>query len=101
MPADAAELSQIASEAKDIARNVGQPPGTHHLLLATFTVPSPADSLLRERGCDEDKILQQLVAGGAPPQEPAALFDEALERARQLAADCGNAHAGGLHLLVA
>ncbi len=101
MPSDAAELSQIASEAQDIARNVGQPPGTHHLLLATFTVPGPADALLRERGCDEDKVLEELVAGGSPPAEPAASFNEALERARQLADDCGNPRVGGLHLLVA
>src|SRR3954464_4123553 len=101
MPADAAELSQIASEAQDIARNVGQAPGTHHLLLATFTVPSPADSLLRERGCDEDKVLQELVAGGAPPQEPAAFFHEALESPRQRAAAGGGGRGGGLPLLVA
>src|SRR3954468_6830382 len=101
MPPDAAELSQIASEAQDIARNVGQPPGTHHLLLATLTVPGPADALLRERGCDEDKVLQELVAAGSAPQEPAASFEEALERARQLADDCGNPRVGGLHLLVA
>ena len=35
MATDAPELSQIAAEAEDIARNVGQPPGTAHLLLAT------------------------------------------------------------------
>ncbi|HTO97019.1 MAG TPA: ATP-dependent Clp protease ATP-binding subunit [Myxococcales bacterium] len=101
MPSDAAELSQIAAEAEDIAKNVGQPPGTHHLLLATFTVPGPADVLLRERGCDEDKVLQELAADGALPAEPPTSFAEALERARQLADDCGNPRVGGLHLLVA
>ena len=101
MPSDAAELAQIASEAQDIARNVGQPPGTHHLLLATLTVAGPADALLRERGCDEDKVLEELAAGGSTPPEPAGCFEEALERARQLADDCGSARAGGLHLLVA
>jgi len=101
MAIDSAELSQIAAEAQDIARNVSQPPGTHHLLLATFTVPGPADVLLRERGCDEDKVLQELAAGGAPPEEPSDLFSDALTRARQLADDCGSAQASGLHLLVA
>ncbi len=100
MPSDAAELSQIVSEAQDIARNVGQPPGTQHLLLATFTVPGPADVLLRERGCDEDKVLGEL-ASGAAPKEPPGAFSEALEKARQIAADCGSAQVGGLHLLVA
>src|SRR5438067_3400985 len=101
MPLDSAELSQIAAEAQDIAKSVGQPPRTHHLLLATFTVPGPADVLLRERGCDEDRVLAELTALGKAPEEPSASFADALERARQLALDCGNAQVGGLHLLVA
>src|SRR5690242_3022691 len=101
MANDSAELSQIASEAEDIARNVGQPAGTHHLLLAIFTVPGPADALLRERGCDEDKVLAELSALGTAPREPPDAFAQALERARQLADDCGNESAAGLHLLVA
>src|SRR6185436_7193196 len=100
MPTDSAELVQIAAEARDIARNVGQPPGTQHLLLATFTVPGPADALLRERGCDEDRVLQEL-SKGAKPEETAEAFSLALDRARQLASDCGHSEAGGLHLLVA
>src|SRR2546426_10039745 len=101
MALDSAELAQIAAEAQDIAKNAGQPPGTQHLLLATFTVPGPADVLLRERGCDEDRVLAELAADGKSPGEPADSFGDALERARQLALDCGNARAGGLHLLVA
>ena len=101
MALDSAELAQIAAEAQDIAKNAGQLPGTHHLLLATFTVPGPADVLLRERGCDEDRVLAELAADGKSPEEPADSFGDALERARQLALDCGNARAGGLHLLIA
>src|SRR2546427_195740 len=101
MALDSAELAQIAAEAQDIAKNAGQPPGTQHLLLATFTVPGPADVLLRERGCDEDRVLAELAADGKSPGEPADSFGDALERARQLALDCGNARAGGLHLLIA
>jgi len=101
MATDSAELSQIAAEAQDIARSVSQPPGTHHLLLATFTVPGRADALLRERGCDEDKVLQELGAAGVLLEESGDSFAEAMDRARQLADDCGNAEAGGLHLLVA
>src|SRR5437764_6541057 len=99
MATDSRELAQIAAEAQDIAKNVGQPPGTAHLLLATFTLPGAADALLRERGCDEDRVLAQLAA--LKPAEPPELFAEALQRARQLADDCGNAQADGLHLLVA
>src|SRR5438445_521268 len=101
MALDSAELAQIAAEAQDIAKTAGQLPGPHHLLLATFTVPGPADVLLRERGCDEDRVLAELAAAGKSPEEPADFFGDALERARQLGLDCGNARAGGLHLLIA
>ena len=67
MPLDSTELSQIAAEAQDIAKSVGHPPGTHHLLLATFTVPGPADVLLRDRGCDEDRVLAELRREGFEP----------------------------------
>src|SRR5438067_3232637 len=101
MATESSELAQIAAEAQDIARNVGQTPGTAHLLLATFTVPGPADVLLRERGCDEDKVLAEIAALGTAPQEPAEAFAQALEKARQLAEDCGSENVEGLHLLVA
>jgi len=95
---DSPELALIASEARDIARSTGDDPSTAHLLLAIFTVPGPADSLLRERGCDEDRILTAL-ASRFP--EPPGSFALALERARQLADDCGSDRASDLHLLVA
>jgi len=76
MALDSAELAQIAAEAQDIAKNAGQLPGTHHLLLATFTVPGPADVLLRERGCDEDRVLAELAAAGKSPEEPADFFGD-------------------------
>src|SRR5467141_2432151 len=81
MATDSPELSRIAAEALDIAKSAGQAPTTAHLLLATFTVPGAADVLLRERGCDEDRVLD--------------------ERARQLADDCASPSAEGLHLVVA
>src|SRR5712691_12232693 len=84
MATDSPELSRIAAEALDIAKSAGQAPTTAHLLLATFTVPGAADVLLRERGCDEDKVLAELAAAGSAPQEPADFFAQALDRARQL-----------------
>src|SRR3954468_20115111 len=101
MATDSPELSQIAAEAKDIARNVAQPAGTQHLLLATFTVPGPADVLLRERGCDEDAVLAEIALLGKHPAEPPDSFAQALDRARQLADDCASERVEGLHLLVA
>ncbi len=89
MATDSAELAQIAAEAQDIAKNVGQPAGTAHLLLAIFTVPGAADVLLRERGCSEDQVLAELDAQGEAPAEPPDSFALALDRSRQLADDCG------------
>ena len=96
---DSAELSQIAAESQDIAKSAGQEPSTAHLLLAIFTVPGPADVLLRERGCDEDLVLTELSRLG--PQAGDGLAQQALERARQLAVDCQSERTEGLHLLVA
>jgi len=101
MAQDSAELAQIAAEARDIARQVSQEVSTAHLLLALFTVKNAADELLRERGCDEDKILAELTALGGPPGEPQESFPQALEKARQIADSCGSAQADSMHLLVA
>src|SRR5438270_10702072 len=95
---DSPELALIAAEARDIAQSAGQEPSTAHLLLAIFTVPGPADVLLRERGCDEDRVLAVMATR---PAEAASTFAQALDRARQLADDCGADRAEGLHLLVA
>ena len=100
MATDSQELAQIAAEAADMARAAAQKPATAHLLLALFTVPSAADVLLRERGCDEDQVLAHLNSMGAPAEGP-ELFGQALERARQLADDCQSPRAEALHLLVA
>ncbi len=100
MAIDSAELSQIAAEAADLARGASQIPGTAHLLLAIFTVPGPADALLRERGCDEDAVLAELSRKPSL-QEADGSFAQALDRARQLADDCQSERAEGLHLLVA
>ena len=99
MATDSAELSRIAAEALDIARSAGQSPTTAHLLLATFTVPSAADVLLRERGCDEDRVLDELSRTRLAEAPDA--FAHALDRARQIADDCGSNAADALHLLVA
>src|SRR4051812_18709998 len=95
---DSPDLALIVSEARDIAKAAGDDPSTAHLLLAIFTVDGPADTLLRERGCDEDGILSGLTTRLS---EPGDSFSVVLARARQLAEDCGSDRANGLHLLVA
>src|SRR5207237_7273 len=77
MATDSPELARIAAEALDMAKSAGQPPTTTHLLLATFTVPGAADVLLRERGCDEDRVLDELSR--TRPSETPELFAQALE----------------------
>src|SRR5437660_11044968 len=94
MATDSAELSRIAAEALDIAKSAGQSPTTAHLLLATLTVPSAADVLLRERGCDEARVLDELCR--VRPSDTPERFAQALERARQLAAACAGPPAAGL-----
>src|SRR5258705_45996 len=70
MATDSAELSQIAAEAQDIARSVSQPPGTHHLLLATFTVPGPADGLERREGPEpRPEPVRPAARGTLDPRE--------------------------------
>jgi ATP-dependent Clp protease ATP-binding subunit ClpC len=101
MANDSEEFLQLTAEAVDIARSTSQRPSTVHLLLALFTVPNPAEVLLRERGCDEDAVLAELVRLGRAPDEAPEIFASVVERARQLADDCANQVAEGLHLLVA
>ena len=100
MSIDSAELQQVVAEADDIAGTVQQPRSTAHLLLAMFTVPGPADDLLRERRCSEDDVLTVLGGLGGPPAEPAGSWEAALARARETADGCGHAEAGSLHLLL-
>ena len=100
MSIDSRELQQVVAEADDIAGTVQQPRSTAHLLLAMFTVPGPADRLLRERRCSEDDVLTVLAGLGGPPAEPAGSWDAALARARETADGCGHAETGSLHLLL-
>ncbi len=61
------ELLQVLTEAEDIARSVNQKLTSAHQLLAFFTVPNRAEILLRERGIDEDRILEAMAQA---PREP-------------------------------
>ena len=69
MATDSPELSRIAAEALDIAKSAGQSPTTTHLLLATFTVPSAADVLLR--------TCEGLSAASPPGRLPEVRREEA------------------------
>ena len=92
------ELLQVLTEAEDIARSVNQRLTSAHQLLAFFTVPNRAEILLRERGIDEDRILEAMTK---PPKEPEGVARDIRDRAREVAAGVGAAEVDCLHLLIA
>jgi len=95
---ESADLVQVLAEAEDIARSVNQKLTSAHQLLAFFTVPNRAEVLLRDRGIDEDKILQALTE---KPSEPEGIERDLRERAREVASGVGAQEVDCLHLLIA
>jgi len=95
---DSTDLAQVLHEAKDIAQSVSQKLSSAHLLLALFTVDNPAQVLLRERGVDEDRLLE-LMTGAPTEEEP--LVRDLCQRARVIAQQCDSREADCLHLLIA
>ncbi|MBF5044127.1 ATP-dependent Clp protease ATP-binding subunit [Aggregicoccus sp. 17bor-14] len=95
---DGTDLAQVLHEAEDIAQSVAQRLTSAHVLLALFTVENRAQLLLKERGVDEDGLLQTM---GAPPDEAPGLVRELREKAREIARNCGSSETDCLHLLIA
>src|SRR3990172_4204855 len=95
---ESTDLVQVLAEAEDIARNVSQRLTSAHQLLALFTIPNRAELLLRERGIDEDKILQAMTG---KPEEPDGIERDLRERAREVASGVGAGEVDCLHLLIA
>ncbi len=95
---ESADLVQVLAEAEDIARNVSQKLTSAHQLLALFTIPNRAELLLRDRGIDEDKILQAMTG---KPEEPEGIERDLRERAREVASGVGAEEVDCLHLLIA
>jgi ATP-dependent Clp protease ATP-binding subunit ClpC len=95
---DGTDLAQVLHEAEDIAQSVAQRLTSAHVLLALFTVENGAQLLLKERGVDEDGLLQTM---SAPPDEAPGLVRELRERAREIARNCGSPETDCLHLLIA
>jgi ATP-dependent Clp protease ATP-binding subunit ClpC len=91
-------LSKSLREAEDIARATGQRATTAHLILAFFTVKNHAERLLRDRGIDEDRLLDLFPT---ELREPKMMLSEVLERSEQVAAGCGAREVDCLHVLVA
>ncbi|WP_338866652.1 ATP-dependent Clp protease ATP-binding subunit [Myxococcus stipitatus] len=95
---ESTDLAQVLQEANDIARSVAQRLTSAHVLLALFTVENRAQLLLKERGVDEDALLQLLTAAPAEQDGPVR---ELREKAREIATSCGSQEADCLHLLIA
>src|SRR5512141_1362121 len=95
---ESADLVQVLAEAEDIARSVNQKLTSAHQLLAFFTIPNRAELLLRDRGIDEDKILQAMTE---KPGEPEGIERDLRERAREVATQVGADEVDCLHLLIA
>ncbi|AKQ65815.1 ATP-dependent Clp protease ATP-binding subunit ClpA [Myxococcus hansupus] len=95
---DSTDLAQVLHEANDIAQSVVQRVTSAHVLLALFTVENRAQVLLKERGVDEDAILQLLTSA---PAEPDGLLRELREKTREIASNVGSQEADCLHLLIA
>ena len=94
---DSSDLAQVLAEAEDISQSVNQKLTSAHLLLALFTVENRADVLLRERGVDEDRILQVMTRA---PSEADGLVRELCERTREVARNSGSREADCLHHLL-
>ena len=94
---DSTDLAQVVHEANDIAQSVAQRLTSAHVLLALFTVENRAQLLLKERGVDEDALLQLLTSA---PAEPDGVVRELREKAREIATSLGSAEADCLHLLI-
>ncbi len=95
---DSTDLAQVLLEAKDIAQSVTQKLSSAHVLLALFTVENPAQVLLKEKGIDEDRLLELMTEA---PAEEEHLVRELCQRARVIAQQCDSREADCLHLLIA
>ncbi|MBX2812971.1 MAG: ATP-dependent Clp protease ATP-binding subunit [Myxococcales bacterium] len=91
------DLKEVVAEAEDIAHAAGQPPGSVHLLLAFFTTRNPAEKFLRERGINEDRLLQLLEPRLMESKHAVRTI---MERAAQIAVSCSSHTVDGLHVLV-
>ncbi|MBM7117328.1 AAA family ATPase [Archangium primigenium] len=95
---DSTDLAQVLQEASDIAQSVAQKLTSAHVLLALFTVENRAQLLLKEKGVDEDSLLEHMTAH---VQEQDGLVRTLCMRARENAQSMGSREADCLHLLVA
>ncbi len=95
---DSRELARISVEARTIAEQAGQTPSSAHLLFALFTVPNPAELVLKARRVDEEALLSRLRE---MPREGPAIVEALFDKARAVAKGTGSDEVRALHLLIA
>lgn len=62
------EFKAVFSEATDIARQANKPVDSAYLVLATFTIPCEAQSILLEKRINYEKVISSLR--DIPPEPP-------------------------------
>lgn len=91
------EARLLYNEAYDIARRAGKPLDSAHIVLAMFTVPCEAQSILYEKRLTCDHILRALQGvGGEPPETIGAIYS----LASRIACNLGARHVTSVHLLM-
>ncbi len=92
------DLARALHEARAIADGVTQELQTTHVVLALFTVPNPAELVLREAQVDEDRLLALLDPAFVDESDAVS---QVLAAAEETALRCDARQTNTLHLLVA
>jgi ATP-dependent Clp protease ATP-binding subunit ClpC len=93
-----ASLKGVEAQARRLAKKLGQPPGTAHLLRALVDGNPAAGQLLHAHGAGESELIRALMQ---LPEESATATQLALDRAARVAETLGSARVEPLHLLSA
>ncbi len=92
------EMTDVSERARTIARRVGGPASSHHLLLALMTVPNEAARLLTDRSISADDLLE---APSEPDPEPEETLEDVYERAERIARGAHDESVAPRHILAA
>jgi len=92
------EAQQVLNEAGDIAHRAGKRLDSSHLILAIFTVPCEAQSILLEKRLDVDRILDCLPVPTTEANETISVIYSAADH---ISANLGSRQVTSVHLLMA
>lgn len=92
------ELLVVVDESHDVARKLGQPPTSAHVLLCLFTAKNQAALFLAERNITGDRLLEGVRAR---LDEKTDTWERILRRAQEVATVNESDRIGSLHVLIA